>query len=177
MFEAYMEAGKAHALYGRLTDLRTMLVECFDALRSCRGLDVPTGVVHHIEHPEVVPDAIATKVGYNIESTLHLLTESWTDHQIALLELFPVPVRDGMFASKERPTFGFMTEDLWYDSYHVALEHFDMSDPDWHQLLFRLWTVRVIAYTTSSAVRGYGYAMRSLRNMVNSYLRRSALGS
>jgi mannosylglycerate synthase len=175
MFEAYMEVGKAHALYGRLTDLRTMLVECFDALRSCRGLEVPKGVVHHIEHPEVVPEAIATKVGYDIEATLHLLTESWTDHQTALLELFPVPVRDGMFASRERPTFGFMTEDLWYESYQVALEHFDMSDPDWHQLLFRLWTVRVIAYTTSSALRGYGFAMRSMRNMVHSYLRRSAL--
>ncbi len=68
-----------------------------------------------------------------------------------------------------------MTEDLWYETYQVALDHFDMSDQDWHQLLFRLWTVRVIAYTTSSALRGYGYAMRSLREMVDSYLRRSAL--
>jgi mannosylglycerate synthase len=175
MYEVYMPQGKSHALYRGLTDLKTMLVECFDAVQSLRGLEVPAGIVHRAEPPLEVPEAITTKVGYDVEATLRLLGHGWSDRQAALLGHFPPPVRDGMLAVAGGPVFGFMTDDLWYDTHRTALDHFDMTDPDWNEVLFRLWVVRVLAYTMSIALRGYGYAMQSLRDMMNGYLRRSAL--
>lgn len=177
MFEVYLAQGKAHKLYGALTDLRTMLVECFTAVRDLRGEQVPPGVIHHIEYPDVVPQSIAEKVGYRLEPSLHLLTERWTDRQIEYLDLFPVPIRDGLMAARQRPTFQFMDDNLWYDTFHVLLDHFDENDEDWRELIFRLWLVRVLGYTAESALRGYGYALRTLHAMIFRYLRRSALSS
>ncbi len=173
MYEAYMPQGKAHSLYGRLTDLRTMLVECFSAVQSLLGTDVPQYLPHRIEPQDQVPQAIAEKIGYDIEPTMTLLTQRWTDRQAELLEHFPIPVRDGMHANRQRPTYTFMGEDAWYETYCTLLSEFDRDDEDWRELLFKLWTVRVLNYTITEALRGYGPAMRYLRSMVVRSLRRS----
>jgi mannosylglycerate synthase len=175
MIEVYVARGKAHKLYGALTDLRTMLVECFVAIQDLRGEAVSPGTIHHIEYPDVVPHAIAERVGFLLEPSLHLLTERWTDRQEELLRRFPIPIRDGLLASRQRPTFRFMQDGLWYDTLTVLLDEFVEGDDDWEELLFRLWLTRVLGYTAEAALRGYGYALRSLHAMVFDYLRRSAL--
>jgi mannosylglycerate synthase len=176
LMEVYVRAGKAHRLYGRLTDLRTMLVECFAALQDLRDERVPDHSLHRVEYPDVVPHSIAEKLGYNIEPTMRLLSERWTPRQDELLEFFPTAVRDGMLANRRHATFEFMDETHWYDSFLVLLERFERGDRDWEELLFRLWATRVLNYTTTAAVRGYSYALRHLHGMVHRYMRRSALG-
>lgn len=177
ILEVYIPQGKAHKLYGQLTDLKTMLVECFSAIQDLRGETVEPGIVHHVEYPDVVPTAIAEKVGYDVEGTMQLLPEAWTERQMELLELFPIPIRDGMVAARRRTTFSFLDEGAWYDAFCVLLDRFEPGDPDWEELLFHLWTVRVLAYTHHSALRGYSYALRYLHGMVFRYLYRAATGT
>ena len=175
MFEAYIQEGKAHKLYGRLTDLRTMLVECFAAIQSLKDEQVDGSTLHRVQPPDVVPSAIAEKLGYDIEASMSLLTERWTDRQVELLELFPVPIRDGMIANRQRPRFGFLDEAAWFETYCVLLSNFDKNDDDWREIIFKLWIIRVLNYTTTAAARGYAYGMRYLRSMVERYLRQAAL--
>jgi mannosylglycerate synthase len=174
LFETYAPQGKAHKLYGRLTDLRTMLVECFAALQGLSGEEVPEYIPHRVEPPAGVPEEIASKIGFDFESTLALLTERWTEGQQELLELFPTPIRDGMLANMRRPRFGFMGEDEWFETIQLLLARFDASNHDWRELLFKLWTTRVLNYTTTQALRGYGPAQRYRRSTLDRYARRAA---
>ncbi len=175
MFEAYIPEGKAHKLYGRLTDLRTMLVECFAAIQSLKDETVDGTTLHRVQPPDVVPSAISEKLGYDIEASMSLLTERWTPRQEELAALFPVPIRDGLLANQQRPRFGFLDESAWFESYSILLAEFDKDDDDWRELLFKLWIIRVLNYTTAAAARGYAYGMRYLRSMVERYLRQAAL--
>ncbi len=176
ILEVYVPQGKAHKLYGQLTDLKRMLVECFAAVRDLREETLEPGIVHHVEYPDVVPPSIAEKVGYDVEGTMQLLPEAWSERQMELLEYFPIPIRDGMVAARHRTTFSFLDECSWYDAFEVLLQHFDEADEDWADLLFHLWTVRVLAYTHEAALRGYSYALRYLHGMVFRYLYRAATG-
>jgi len=175
MFETYIQKGKAHKLYGRLTDLRTMLAECFTAIQDLKGEPVDVNGVHRIEYPDVVPSAITEKVGYDIEATMSLLPEHWTERQEQLLELFPTAVRDGMLAARWFPVTNFMDEAHWYDTFRALLAHFDPEDEDWRELIFKLWVVRVLCYTMTVALHGFDYSTRYLHAMVSRYLRKSAI--
>jgi mannosylglycerate synthase len=176
MFEAYIPEGKAHKLYGRLTDLRTMLVECFAAIQSLKDEPVDGTTLHRVQPPDVVPSAISEKLGYDIEASMSLLTERWSPRQEELAAIFPVPIRDGLLANQQRPRFGFLDEAAWFETYSILLAEFDKDDDDWRELLFKLWIIRVLNYTTHAAARGYAYGMRYLRSMVERYLRQAALG-
>jgi mannosylglycerate synthase len=176
IFEIYMDVGKLHKLYGALTDLKTMLIECFAALKGLKGEDVPEGTRHRIEYPGPVRQEMKEKVGYDFERTLHLLRENWSDRQETLLELFPREVREGMLAAREYPRFSFMDEEAWAETYLVLLEHFDSGDPDWVELLFKLWIARVLQYTTAEALRGYDHALHYLHRMVARYVHRALIG-
>ncbi len=81
--------GKIHKLYGSLTDIRTMVIECFAAMQSLRGLPVGTATPHEVEDPAEVPAAIKAKVAYDVESTMQLLAIDWTSRQEELLVPFP----------------------------------------------------------------------------------------
>ncbi len=189
MLETYISEGKLHKLYGKLTDLKTMLVECFDTIQSLRnepfevtaqtpnGEEVAVtkgGIVHRVEHPSDVPPDIFEKIGFDIEGSLSLLVENWTPRMEELLELFPRRIKDGLKTAKSVPSFSFMDEHTWREAYFVLLEHFDISDEDWQELLFKLWTSRVLCYTTTIALRGYFFAMRYLYSMVDRYMNYSA---
>lgn len=177
MFETYVARGKAHALYGQLTDLRTMIIECFVALRSLRNSGPLGTITHHVEPPDTVPGSIAEKVGYDVERTMQLIPETWSEQQIELLSLFPAPIRDGMLAARKQTSFSFMDEWAWYDVYQILLDEYVEGDLDWEDLLFHLWVVRVLGYTHEVAVRGYGFALRYLRGMIQRYLYRSVTGT
>jgi mannosylglycerate synthase len=189
MLETYISEGKLHKLYGKLSDLKTMLVECFDTIQSLkhesltpghRMSDIETlsicsgGIVHRAEHPHEVPPDIFEKIGFDIEGSLTLLIENWTPRMEDLLELFPRRVRDGLLANKSVPSFSFMDEHTWRETYYVLLEHFDAEDEDWQELIFKLWTSRVLCYTTAIALRGYFFAMRYLYSMIDRYMNYSA---
>ena len=92
-------------------------------------------------------------------------------------EDFPTPVRDGVLANRQKATYTFLNEDLWYEVFGILLDRFERGDADWEELLFKLWTVRVLNYTTTSVLRGYSYAQRRLHSMVNRYIVRAGLGS
>ena len=171
--EIYIGVGKLHKLYGALTDLKTMLIECFAAVQSLKGEAVAEGTVHHVEYPGPVKQEVKEKIGYDIEGTLWLLRENWTDRQAELLGLFPGKVREGLLASRDYPRFAFMDDGLWAEVYGILLEHFEPGDPDWRELLFKLWITRVLQYTTTVALRGYDYAMYYLHRMVADYVHRS----
>jgi mannosylglycerate synthase len=169
MYESYMTQGKSHALYGTLSDLRTMLVECFAAVQSLKQEDVTRDVIHRVEPPSQVPGSITEKLGFDLEGTIALLRENWTSRQEELLALFPDRVQYGMAANRERPSFKFMDEETWMEAYFVLVEHFESGDDDWSELLFKLWMARVLQYATTTALRGYVYSQRYLHSMIHRY--------
>ncbi len=189
MLETYISEGKLHKLYGKLSDLRTMLVECFDTIKSLKDTSLALsakspdtehlsvcngGIVHRAEHPHEVPAEVFEKIGFDIEGSLTLLVENWTPRMEELLDLFPRRVRDGLLSNRTSPSFSFMDEHTWRETYYVLLEHFDSGDEDWQELIFKLWTSRVLCYTTTIALRGYFFAMRYLYSMIDRYMSHSA---
>jgi mannosylglycerate synthase len=175
MYETYVAEGKAHRLYGRLTDLKGMLVEVFAAVQGLRDEVLPDFTPHRIEPPDLVPQNIAEKLGYNVEATSQLLSEKWDKHQVELLDLFPTAVQDGMLANRKKATCQFMDEIHWYETCRILLDRFEFGNASWEELLFKLWTVRVLQYTMTAALRGYSYAQRELHSMIKRYRRLSAM--
>ena len=175
VYETYVEQGKAHALYGGLTDLKTMLVECFAAIQALRGETVGESVNHEVEATAPVPPSITEKVGYDIEATLRMPGQRWNDRQVELLDSFPEAVRTGVLENRHSATFAFMDEEAWADTYSVLLESFEPGDDDWEELLFKLWVIRVLNYTTTRALRGYEHSQRYLRATISDYTERAVL--
>ena len=105
-----------------------------------------------------------------------MVPDTWSERQTELLSLFPTPIRDGMLAARKQTSFSFMDEWAWYEVYQILLDEYVEGDPDWEDLLFHLWVVRVLGYTHEVAMRGYGFALRYLRGMIQRYLYRSVTG-
>lgn len=167
LLEAYMPQGKMHALYGGLRDLKTMLCECFAAVQSLKHEVIETTPsVHRIDPPAAVPASVTSKIGYNIEKSLKLLRENWSDRQLELLTLFRSDIQDGLLAASEWPEYEFMDEDAWICAYKVFLEMFDLNDEDWKEVLFKMWVARVLNYTMRHVVRGYHVALQQNTDMV-----------
>ena len=172
-YEVNISQGKAHALYGKLTDLKTMLVECFSAIQSLKNEEMPIDGVHRAEYPDVVPSSITERLGFDLEGTLGLLGEGWTERQKELLDHFSDEIKDGLLANLNSVRFGFMDEDQWYDAYKVLLEHFEKGDSDWEELIFKLWMVRVLSFSTRIALCGYNFSQRYLQDMISKYRRKA----
>ena len=172
MFETYTSVGKLHKLYGALSDLKEMVVECFNTIQALKDEEIETeGMVHRIERPGPVSEEVKEKTAYDLEGSLLLLMENWTGRQIELLDHFPQNVREGMRECRRRPRFGFMDDESWYETYKILLEEFDFDDEDWRELLFKLWIARVLNYTASVALRGYDYALYYLYKMIERFAR------
>lgn len=170
LYEVYQPSGKVHKLYDRLTDLKTMLIECFAAIQSLRETPpIARAVRHDIEPPKPAPEPVRQKTAYDVEGTMHVLTEDWTDRQAQLLDHFPDHIRNAMLQCRTKPFFGFMDEPAWYRVYQILLEEFDPADEDWGHLLFKLWVARVLDYTMQIALKGYEHAVSHLHGMVESY--------
>ncbi len=186
-YESYRPEGKVHSLYGRLTDLRTMLVECFAAIQELyrdpenhqwyQAYDTSArAIVHRVEPQFQVPLTIIENVGFDIEGTLALLGEHWSPREEALLDHFSPEVRGGMITNRMHPSYHFMDEDAWEETYHALLRHFELGDSEWEDLLFKLWITRVLHYTVLVALRGYGFARRYRHATIVRYLQRAQLG-
>jgi len=187
MYETYRPEGKVHTLYGKLAELRTMLVECFSVVQQLsrapenhgwQGAEhAPTGgIVHRVEPQFQVPLSIIENVGFDIQGTMALLLEGWTNRQEELLNLFERPIRDGMLANRSHPNFEFMGEEAWAEAYCTLLRMYEQGDADWEDLLFKLWTARVLNYSVNVALRGYGFARRYRHSTIIRYLKRAYFG-
>jgi mannosylglycerate synthase len=175
VYETYVEQGKAHALYGGLTDLKTMLVECFAAIQALRGEKVTKPINHQVEATASVPSSITEKVGYNIEATLRMPGQRWNERQVELLGSFSDEVQQGVLENRKSATFAFMDEEAWAETYSTLLESFTPGDDDWEELLFKLWVIRVLNYTTARALRGYEHSQEYLRSTISGYTERAVL--
>lgn len=170
IYEHYVADGKQHALYGSLEDIRAMVVECFEAVADLAGHPTPPAGDHVVEAEEEAPESVATKVGYDVERTLALLTAPWSADEVRVASDLPDHIATPLLANIERPTFAFLDTDAWGDALGHLLSRY-RPDPGWSGVLFRLWVGRVLAYTTTTALGGHTRAMAALEAAVAAYAR------
>ncbi|MCZ6737916.1 MAG: hypothetical protein O7B77_08050 [Actinobacteria bacterium] len=171
--EVYMPQGKLHKLYGQLTDIRRMVIECFSAIQALRGHVLDRRITHDVEPAEGVPASITGKTGYDFAATMTLIPKTFTFRQLDVLATLPAPVMEGML-SAHTGKVSFLNESLWHDVYLALLEEYIEGDDDWEEVLFLVWVVRVLAYTTDVADAGYDSALRYLEGTIHRYRERSA---
>ena len=170
IFEHNLAAGKRHALYGSLDEIKDMVVECLDAVRSLAGRKTPGPETNFLaDPPEPVPDDLKQTVGYDVGTTRQLLTEGWTDAEFELSHLLPPEIQAEFVGNRSTPVFEFMDERAWSDVLDILLKDFDLKEKTWGDFAFRLWLMRVLAYTTTHAVKGYDGAMSYLESTIRAY--------
>jgi mannosylglycerate synthase len=170
LYEHHVADGKRHALYGSLDELRTMLIECLDAVASLSGRDAPSAeAIHGSDPPAPVPPDLKQTVGYDIDGTIKLLAGNWTDEEVALAETLPPTIAEPLLENRTTPTFSFMDSDLWFETVRFLLDGFTLGEPAWESLAFRLWMTRVLSYTTNQALAGFDRAMEYLEATIRDY--------
>ena len=165
VYEHYVAEGKQHALYRSLGDIRQMLVECFEAAAAVAALPSPGRPRHEVAPPATAGPAIAHKVGFDIESTIHLLIAPWPPEAVSAAAELPADLSRPLLANLVRPTFSFMDGARWRRTLQVLLARYE-STPGWEEVLFRLWVARVLAYATGEALYGHAAAMAVLEEQV-----------
>jgi mannosylglycerate synthase len=170
LYEHHVADGKRHALYGSLDELREMLVECLDAARSLRGLPGPASDAHHGGDPPTdVPDDLKRIVAYDIERSRALLGDVWPEEEVGLLSSLPDGTTLPLLSGGPDQVFELMDAAIWYEVHGFLLDSFVLGDPVWESLAFRLWLMRVLAYTTAQASLGFDQAMSYLRRTIELY--------
>lgn len=174
VYEVYMPLGKQHKLYDSLADLRTMLCECFATIQALQHEYIDSGGSHDAEASQLAPRPITERIGFDVELTLNRLMQNWTPVQDNYLRThLPLVSRD-MMTNRRRPSFSFMDEATWGQLYASLLASFVPRDAEWEELLFKLWAARVLAYTTTVALRGYEHSRRYLEQTIDLYRRTNA---
>ena len=170
LYEHLVADGKRHTLYGSLDELRSMVLECLDAVAGLASLRGPDRDARHgSDPPTAVPDDLKRTVAYDLDATLPLLTDGWTEEEEALAADLPSRVRDGLLVNRERPEFDFMDAGVWIEALKFLLSGFRLGDPAWESLAFRLWLTRVASYTTQQAQTGYDHAIEYLEATIREY--------
>ncbi len=172
IYEHYIRGGKQHALYGSLDELRDMVVECFEAATEVTTLAGLGPVDHVVEPQSPVEEAVAYRVAYDAEATIHLLGAGWTTAEISAASFLPDAIAGPLLGNLIRPTFAFLDAGMWFETL-LALRANYRSEPGWRGVLFRLWVGRVLAYTTTDALSGHSRAMEVLDEAVSDYAIRS----
>ncbi|HEX2152850.1 MAG TPA: hypothetical protein VHL52_02620 [Acidimicrobiia bacterium] len=171
MYEHFVPGGKQHALYGSLEELRAMVYECFEAALAVGEMPPPSPFEHEVEPEAPATPAIAHKVGYDVESTIRLLTEGWTATEAEAARTFPRHIAGPILANQREPTFAFLDGEGWYETLVHLIDAY-RPEPAWRSLVFRLWVARVLAYTTTDALAGHSRAMEVLEQTVVDYASR-----
>ena len=169
--EVYIPQGKLHKLYGELTDIRRMVIECFSAVQALRGQVLDRRSTHDVQPTESVPASITKEIGYDLEATMRLIPKTFTFRQLDVLAALPAPAMEGML-SAHTGNVSFLNESLWHDVYLALLDNYIEGDEDWEEVLFLVWMVRVLAYTTHEAGAGYDSALRYLEGTIHRYRER-----
>jgi len=155
IYEHNAPDGKRHALYGSLTDIREMLLECVDAVASLRGRRPPrTGF--DADAPAPVPSDLKQTVAFDLDSTRASISEPPDAAESAVLSGLGL----------DPGGLGEMDAETWSQIYPRLLEGFDLNDRGWQSAVFRLWVERVIHYTTHQVPLGYDRAMTFLEETI-----------
>ncbi len=173
LYEAYIKEGKIHKLYGRLSDLYTMLIECFAVIQESSGMSINTeNTLYKKDTVKKIPASIQKRRAFDVDSTVPLLTEDWTDEETELLNFFPSKIKEGMRLCRSNLDVRFMDPQTWFEGYGVLVEKFNQNKKAWRDLLFRLWIARVLNHTFYYASKGYEYAMKNLEDMVSYFVQK-----
>jgi mannosylglycerate synthase len=165
IYEHNAPDGKRHALYESLTDIRDMVLECLDAVISLRGKATPVAAttVFESDPPAPVPADLKETVAYDVAATRASIATPPTGAELdLLLDLGVVPG-------------GAIDEVVWGQMLARMLERFELRDPTWREVAFRLWVERVISYTTTHVPRGYDHAIEYLEGTIARYEQESRL--
>lgn len=174
MYEHNVPSGKRHALYGSLDEIRDMMLECLDAARSLAGRPAPpAGARFDSDPPAAVPDDLKSVVGYDVERTLGLLTGGWTDEEALLASMAPDDLVTDILTNRSRAHYQFMDSDAWELALSWLLAGFRLGDPAWESLAFRMWLMRVLAYTEQIVPAGYDGAIAYLEETIDRYERQA----
>jgi mannosylglycerate synthase len=170
--EVYIPQGKIHKLYGQLTDIRRMVIECFSAVHALRDQVLDRRITLDVQRVQSVPASITKKTGYDFEATMRLIPKTFTSRQLDALATLPTPAMEGMLTA-HTGNVSFLEESLWHDVYLALLDEYIEGDDDWEEMLFLVWVVRVLAYTTDVARAGYDGALKYLEGTIHKYRERS----
>lgn len=175
LYEHHVAAGKSHSLYGSLDELKTMLVECFDAVRSLP--DHPPPAIAHARDPgSPAPETMQSQTGYSVDRTRPLLASPLAPGEADLIASLPGALPAQIDRTMATGDVGYIDEQVWWEILLVAGKGFTLGDPAWESLLFRLWTGRVLNYTHTHVSRGYDAALEYLAGTIRSYQTASSSG-
>jgi mannosylglycerate synthase len=168
LYEHHVSAGKSHSLYGSLDELKTMLVECFDAVRSLP--DHPPPAIEHARDPESpAPQSLRSQTGYSVNRTRPLLAGSLAPGEANLIASLPGALPAQIDRMMSTGDVGYLDEDVWWEVLLSICEEFTLGDPARESLRFRLWTGRVLNYTDTHVSRGYSAALEYLAGTIRLY--------
>ncbi|MFZ0013845.1 MAG: hypothetical protein WAL25_06970 [Acidimicrobiia bacterium] len=157
IYEHNAPDGKRHALYDSLTDIRDMILECLDAVISLRGRASPgPGSGFEADPPAPVPDDLKETVAYDLSATRASISTppTKTEHDLLVDLGFDT---------------GPIDEVVWGEMLEQMLDRFELQDPTWREVAFRLWAERVISYTTTHVAHGYDHAIAYLEDTITRY--------
>lgn len=158
VYEHNLADGKRHALYGSLTEIEDMLLECLDAVASLRDRSAPIARFE-ADPPAEVPGDLKETVGYDLEATRRSILRPPNSGEGRVL--------DGLGINSDGP---LEIDDLrWHDLLPRLLDEFVLGDPSWRSAVFRLWVERVIEYTTTHVSQGYDHAIAHLEATIERF--------
>lgn len=160
LFEHNAPDGKRHALYESLTDIRDMVLECLDAVRSLDGAP-PEGADFAADPPAPVPMDLKEAVAYDVAKTRESIARGPAPGEAEILASLDVDPDAPMEMDEER----------WRKILPALMERFDLADPAWRSVVFRLWVERVIHYTVHQVPFGYDSAMSHLEGTIKDFER------
>ena len=156
LYEHHVADGKRHSLYGSLEELRPMLIECLAAAVSLRGLPGPDARARHgSDPPQPVPPDLLTTVAYDFDETTALLSTPLEEGESDLMAGMPDAGRIERLADPAHPLPTLMDASTWLATLRFLHDGFELGEPGWEPLAFRLWLHRVISYTLEWVPRGY----------------------
>lgn len=160
IYEHNVPEGKRHALYGSLTDIHDMILECLDAVASLRGRPTPgRDSRFDADPPAAIPDDLKVTTAYDIDATRRSIARPLRSRESVLMQSLGV--------DPEPPIV--LDADRWLEILPRLLDRFVLDDADWQEVAFRLWVGRVISYTTTQVPRGYDHAMSFLEETITRF--------
>jgi mannosylglycerate synthase len=156
LYEHNAPDGKRHALYGALTDIRDMVLECLDAVASLRGRRRPNGGFES-DPAAPVPEDLKETVAYDMAATRAAIADLPGPEEAEVLDAL------GLTESVE------MDAERWLEIFPALLAGFRLDDAAWRSAVFRLWVERVVHYTTHQVPLGYDAAMTYLQKTVTDF--------
>lgn len=168
LYEHHVSDGKRHALYGSLNELKQMLVECFDAVSSLGSTKIPT-IDHSAEKPARVPADLRREIGYDRAATLPHLTAPYVPGERDLIDSLPEPLVVLAVQLAEKGDHRWLDAERWESVLLAFHGRFQLGDPAWESLLFRLWAGRVLNYTRTEVIAGYESALQYLAVTIARY--------